>query len=310
MASGTLAVPPAAAPPGPPELLPGCPDAIVDLQTAEGAALVGGQWRYADARVEEIEFVEVGAPDDPLGPGTVPNRTYDIVPHAEADDYDDASWTTLRPYETQLRLGTGRVCFNWYRIEVTIPERVGELDPTGATVVFEVTIDDAAEVWVNGELPHQLGDSGGPVIAGFNAPNRVVLTDDARPGQRFQIAVFGINGPISASPRNYVWMRTATLDSTPVSARGACGKHCSSSPTRPLGSRPSSRRTRTSSASPPVSSSPRGPCGRPRARCCSARPTPTRSIAGIRPVASACSARRAAMPASTSGATSSRARTA
>ena len=28
----------------------------------------------------------------------------------------------------------------------------------------------------------------------------------------FQIAVFGINGPISASPHNYIWMRTATLD--------------------------------------------------------------------------------------------------
>jgi gluconolactonase len=27
-----------------------------------------------------------------------------------------------------------------------------------------------------------------------------------------QIAVFGINGPISASPANYIWMRTATLD--------------------------------------------------------------------------------------------------
>jgi gluconolactonase len=39
-----------------------------------------------------------------------------------------------------------------------------------------------------------------------------VLTRDARPGERFQIAVFGINGPISASPRNYIWMRTATLD--------------------------------------------------------------------------------------------------
>ena len=35
--------------PGPPELLPGRPDAIVDLQTEEGAALVGGGWRYADA---------------------------------------------------------------------------------------------------------------------------------------------------------------------------------------------------------------------------------------------------------------------
>jgi gluconolactonase len=40
----------------------------------------------------------------------------------------------------------------------------------------------------------------------------VVLTTDARPGQTFQLAIFGINGPISASPRNYVWLRTATLD--------------------------------------------------------------------------------------------------
>jgi gluconolactonase len=50
------------------------------------------------------------------------------------------------------------------------------------------------------------------VVAGFNAPNRVVLTDDARPGQTFRIAVFGINGPISASPANYIWLRGATLD--------------------------------------------------------------------------------------------------
>ena len=104
------------------------------------------------------------------------------------------------------------MCFNWYRIGVTIPERVGDLDPTGASVVFEVVIDDYAEVWVNGELPHALGDTGGHVVGGFNAPNRVLLTDDARPGQQFQIAVFGINGPISASPHNYIWMRTATLD--------------------------------------------------------------------------------------------------
>ena len=50
------------------------------------------------------------------------------------------------------------------------------------------------------------------MVGGFNAPNRVVLTRDARPGRRFQIAVFGINGPISAAPANYIWMRTATLD--------------------------------------------------------------------------------------------------
>jgi len=198
--------------PGPPELLPGCPDAIVDLQTDAGVALVDGEWRYSDAGVIPIEFVEVGHPDDPLGPGLVPNRTYDVLPHAEAADYDDSGWRALAPAETQLRLSQGRVCFNWYRIDVTVPERVGELDPTGATVVFEVVIDDHAEVWVDGTLPRSLGDDGGPVVAGFNAPNRVLLTDDARPGQRFQIAVFGINGPVSASPRNYIWMRTATLD--------------------------------------------------------------------------------------------------
>jgi gluconolactonase len=73
-------------------------------------------------------------------------------------------------------------------------------------------VDDYAEIWVNGELPLALGATGGHVVAGFNAPNRVVLTRDARPGERFQIAVFGVNGPISASPRNYIWMRTATLD--------------------------------------------------------------------------------------------------
>jgi gluconolactonase len=200
--------------PGPPELLPGRPDAIVDLQTDAGAALAGAQWRYSDALVREIDFVEVGGPSaaDPLGPGDVPNRTYDVVPHAEGADYDDSAWERLAPADTMRRLSQGRVCFNWYRTAVTIPERVGDLDPTGATVVFEVAIDDYAEVWVDGELPHALGDRGGPVVAGFNAPNRVVLTRDARPGQRFQLAVFGVNGPISASPRNYIWMRTATLD--------------------------------------------------------------------------------------------------
>jgi gluconolactonase len=200
--------------PGPPELLPGRPDAIVDLQTEAGAALASAQWRYSDASVREIDFVEVGGDGarDPLGPGDVPNRTYDVVPHAEGIDYDDSGWQSLAPADTMRRLSQGRVCFNWYRTAVTIPDRVGDRDPTGATVVFEVAIDDYAEVWVDGALPHQLGDGGGHVVAGFNAPNRVVLTRDARPGQRFQIAVFGINGPISASPHNYIWMRTATLD--------------------------------------------------------------------------------------------------
>jgi len=213
-AAVTTPVASAAVVPGPPELLPGRADAIVDLQTDAGVALVGGRWRYSDARVREIDFVALGGPDapDPLGPGTAPNRTYDVVPHAEAADFDDSDWETLAPPDTMRRLANGRVCFNWYRIDVTIPARVGDLDPMGATVVFEVVVDDYAEVWVDGELPLVLGVTGGQVVGGFNAPNRVVITRDAQPGERHTIAVFGINGPISASPRNYIWMRSATLD--------------------------------------------------------------------------------------------------
>ena len=80
MEARTTAPPtPAVKLPGPPELIPGRPDAVVDLQTDDGADLVAATWRYSDASVEEIEFVELGSPEDPLGPGTVPNRTYDVV---------------------------------------------------------------------------------------------------------------------------------------------------------------------------------------------------------------------------------------
>ena len=77
--------------PGPPELLPGRPDAIIDLQTDEGTALADGQWRYSDTRVRETGFVSVG-PD--LGPSGPANRTYEVVPRAHAADFDDSRWVS------------------------------------------------------------------------------------------------------------------------------------------------------------------------------------------------------------------------
>jgi gluconolactonase len=195
--------------PGPPELLPGRPNAVVDLQSEEGIALLGGEWRHRDVELREIDFVGVG---DDLGPSGAPNRTFDIFPHAEAPHFDDSTWAVLRPEETEGRLAGGRVCFNWYRLNVTIPERVGDFDSRGSTAVLEVVIDDYAEIWIDGELPLALGQTGGHVVAGFNAPNRLILGSDIRPGQRFQIAIFGINGPISVSPHNYIWIRSASID--------------------------------------------------------------------------------------------------
>ncbi len=185
------------------------PDAVVDLMTAEGAQLVQGQWRYSDARVVEVDHHWPGAD---LGPSGPPNRTLDLIPHAGAADFDDSKWEVIDPPSLEKRRSGGRLCFNWYRINVVIPEKIGGFDPTGATVVFEIVIDDYAEVWVNGKLPLVLGQTGGPLIKGFNAPNRVVVARNVRPGQHIQLAVLGANGPLSSPPGNFIWVRSVSLD--------------------------------------------------------------------------------------------------
>ncbi len=191
----------------------GRPDALIDLRTADGARLVKGQWRYSDTKIIEADFQGPG-PD--LKPSGKPIKTYDYTPHAGGADFDDSGWEVLDPSTLDARRSTGRLCFNWYRIRITIPEKVANSDTAGSTVAFEIVIDDYAEVWVDGKLPRVLGQSGGPMIKGFNAPNRVIVGHNVRPGQQIQIAVFGINGPISASPENFIWVKSATLVETQI----------------------------------------------------------------------------------------------
>ena len=188
------------------------PAAVVDLRTDEGARLAQAQWRYSDVAIVGVDHHEPG-PD--LRATGVANRTNDITPHAQAADFDDSRWQVVAPAELELRRSHGRLAFSWYRTAVTLPEKIGEVDVRGSTVVLELVLDDYAEIWVDGKLPLVLGQTGGAAIKGFNAPNRVVLTTDARPGQRFQLAVFGINGPVSQPPANFIWIRSATLDVYP-----------------------------------------------------------------------------------------------
>ena len=187
----------------------GRPDALIDLRTADGARLVKGQWRYSDTKIIEVDSRGPG-PD--LKPSGKLIKTYDYTPQAGGADFDDSGWEVLDPTTLDARRSTGRLCFNWYRIRITIPEKVANFDTAGFTAVFEIVVDDYAEVWVNGKLPRVLGQSGGPMIRGFNAPNRVIVGHNVRPGQQIQIAVFGINGPISASPENFIWVKSATLE--------------------------------------------------------------------------------------------------
>src|SRR5215207_5441056 len=196
------------------EVLRGIPDeatpaAAVDLATEEGLRTVGGVWRYSDTRIVEAEFRAPGPDGQPTG---APVKTYDYAPHAGSADFDDSRWESLAPATLKQRRGAGRLSFNWYRIRLTVPERVGGFETAGSTVVFQTALDDYAEVWVDGELARSLGQRGGSVVGGWNAPNRLVVGRDVRPGQQIQLAVFGINGPLSNPPTNFIWVREARLE--------------------------------------------------------------------------------------------------
>jgi gluconolactonase len=184
----------------------------IDLATDAGVALVKGQWRYSDARIIEAGFLAAG-PDGQ--PGSTPAQTYDFTPHAGGVDFDDSGWEIIAPTALIQRRGNGRLSFNWYRITVTVPETIGSLNSSGSTITFSTSVDDYAEIWVDGELTRAAGQTGGSVVAGWNAENRLVIGRNVTPGQRIQLAIFGINGPLSNPPTNYIYLREARLEFTP-----------------------------------------------------------------------------------------------
>jgi len=203
MAGGANAQAPAPVPM--PTIAPALPPSrVVNLMTAEGVAALSGQWRHM-----VVKFVEI-----PHIPNAMPEyqTTYDVQPHAGEASFDDSSWPTIAPDHLGERRGGGKVSAMWYRTSLTIPEKIGDFDPSGAKAVFTVTVDDYAEVWVNGQMPRRVGIPSPATIQGFNMPNRVVLADTVKPGDKFQIAVFGVNGPISVSPENFIFVRQAQVE--------------------------------------------------------------------------------------------------
>jgi gluconolactonase len=169
----------------------------IDLRTGDGVAAVKGEWRYHDVKLVEVATKSADGK---------PTTTYNIEPKAFGPDFDDSGWGVIDPTTLRNPRGGGQVCFAWYRIKVTIPN-----EAAGKAVFFQTTVDDYGEVWVDGKLPRRPGDSGGPVVAGFNVPNRVELKG-VKPGQIVQIAIFGINGPISAAPGNRIFLGPTFLE--------------------------------------------------------------------------------------------------
>jgi gluconolactonase len=214
-AAAQTATPPAARAPRPPQMAisPPMPPHVspskeVDLMTPEGAALFGAEWKSVEAKIV----------DSPVIPRTPPEykTTYDIQPHAGEAGFDDSKWPVIGAKGLADRRGGGKVSFIWYRANLTIPANVGDFNTAGTTVVFSTIVDDYAEIWVNGLMPRRVGYPSPATIQGFNMPNRVVLAEGVKPGDQFQIAIFGINGPISVAPTNFIFVREAKVEFYPV----------------------------------------------------------------------------------------------
>lgn len=187
---------------------PVVPDAVIDLRTPDGVARIGGPWRYTDAHIVGVDHK---APGPDLKATGAPVKTHDIHPRMGTPDFDNAPWEMVAADALETRRTNGRLAFGWYRLDLTIPDRIGGFDAAGSTVVLEVVVDDYAEVWVNGALPQVLGESA-PLVKGWNAPTRVTIAKDAKAGEQIRVAIFAANGPLSDPPANYVWIRSATLD--------------------------------------------------------------------------------------------------
>jgi len=195
----------------PPLLLPLPPIAplvppvhVVDLMTAAGSAVFGLRWKAKEAKIVECPALSDSMPEF--------KTTYDIEPHAEPIGFDDSDWPVVAATELGDKRGGGLVSFFWYRATLTIPTEAAGFDTAGAMAVLRVNIDDYAEVWINGEMLRAAGRTSPGTIQGFNMPHRLVLANPVAPGDKFEIAVFAINGPISAAPANFLWFREAKIE--------------------------------------------------------------------------------------------------
>jgi hypothetical protein len=172
--------------------------------TPAGSAAFGARWRGREAKIVECPALTDSMPEF--------KTTYDIEPHAELSEFDDSDWPVVAATELGGKRGGGLVSFFWFRTTLTMPANAAGFDTAGAMAVLRVNIDDYAEVWVNGEMQRAAGRTSPGTIQGFNMPHRLVLANPVAPGDKFVIAVFAINGPISAAPANFLWFREAKVE--------------------------------------------------------------------------------------------------
>lgn len=100
------------------------------------------------------------------------------VPGGESLDFDDSGWQIASP---EFEWGRDPVC--WLRKTITVPETIGGVAVRGSRITLRLGVDDDGECFVNGVLKQEFHWGG----------CKVVLTESARPGDKYVIAVKGLN---------------------------------------------------------------------------------------------------------------------
>lgn len=197
------------------------PSSIIDLKTTEGLELVHGNWLIKEAQIKPVQFLAPGPSKTdtlklyPTGKTIITNN---IFPNITDPEFNSSNWEHANATDLEQRKGSGKLSFVWYKTSITIPEKINDKIIDGSAIYFEITADDYSEVYINGKQFKQPGQTGSGVISGYNSRNRLLLTQNAIPGEKFEIAVLVINGTIGNLPDNYVWIRNAVLDIYPNEA--------------------------------------------------------------------------------------------
>lgn len=97
-----------------------------------------------------------------------------------------------------------------------LPKKVGDVDVSDAKPYLVYTVDDYSETFIDGkrDFAVPIGQPQPWDIKGFNVPVVIDLTGKPyglKPGDKFQLAIFAINGPIP-NPYGGYWFRKCQIE--------------------------------------------------------------------------------------------------
>ena len=165
------------------------PRVALDLENPEDLAVLGTTgWRIAPGLVP-------GEPNQGL---VAELRAVD----ARLPGYDDSWWEQDADFQERRSVG---FTFAWYRLHITVPEKVKGQDIAGGRIWFETNVDNYGEIYIDGEIDREKW-----IISGNNVPQRALVEQSATPGNTHVIAVLVCNAPFS-EPVGTIFMRYATL---------------------------------------------------------------------------------------------------